>query len=41
MMGIGSGAVATEPFALASSSELPARPLSGFVCADEGSDGVV
>lgn len=41
MIGIGSGAVATEPFALPSSSELPARRLSAFVCADDGSDGVV
>jgi hypothetical protein len=41
MIGIGSGAVATEPFALPSSSELPARPLSALVCADDGSDGVV
>ena len=41
MIGIGSGAVPTEPFALPSSSELSARPLSGLVWADDGSDSVV
>ena len=41
MIGMGSGAVPTDSFPLPSSSELSARPWPGFVCAEDGSDGVV